>query len=152
MNNFYARLLQLSEYKGFKSLNKFALEGLNYSSSEKLNRLKKENTNPSVEILLDISNKFEDINIDWLLTGKGNISRNEDLNKEQSYDIVSETASDYSKNKNDFKEKLIEVLQTQNSDLRNDKIELQKDKIELQKDKELLAKIINSKMGKEKSA
>jgi hypothetical protein len=59
---FFQRLLKLSEYKGFNSLNKFAIEGLNYSSSEKLNRLKKENTNPSVDILLDISNKFEDIN------------------------------------------------------------------------------------------
>ncbi len=76
MNNFYNRLSQLSENKGFKSINKFALDGLNYSSSEKLNRLKKENTNPSVEILLDISNKFEDVNIDWLLTGKGEMLRN----------------------------------------------------------------------------
>ncbi|WP_166919858.1 hypothetical protein [Flavobacterium poyangense] len=75
MNNFYSRLAQLSEHKGFKSINKFALDGLNYSSSEKLNRLKKENTNPSVDILLDISNKFEDVSIEWLLTGKGAMLR-----------------------------------------------------------------------------
>lgn len=89
MNNFYIRLSKLSENKGFKSINKFALDGLNYSASEKLNRLKKENTNPSVEILLDISNKFEDANIDWLLTGKGemlcnseNLQNNNELQKE----------------------------------------------------------------------
>ena len=75
MNNFYNRLSQLSEIKGFKSINKFALDGLNYLSSEKLNRLKKENTNPSVEILIDISNKFEDVNIEWLLTGRGEMLR-----------------------------------------------------------------------------
>jgi hypothetical protein len=80
MNNFYIRLTQLAQIKGFKSINKFALNGLNYSSSEKLNRLKKEKTNPSVEILLDISNKFEDINIDWLLTGKGEMLKSTGLN------------------------------------------------------------------------
>jgi hypothetical protein len=145
MDNFYTRLSQLSEYKGFKSVNKFALDGLNYSSSEKLNRLKKENTNPSVEILLDIANKFEEINIEWLLTGKGEMLRNNvSETKKQSYNLVSESATNYS-NKIDFKEKLIEVLQLQNSDLRNDKIELQKDK-------ELLARIINNRPSKEKSA
>lgn len=138
MDNFYKRLSQLSEYKGFKSVNKFALDGLNYSSSEKLNRLKKENTNPSVEILLDISNKFEEISIDWLLTGKGEMLRDEE---NEVLNSISEPKPIFNKNPSDYKEKLIATLENINLELRNDKIELQKDK-------ELLAKIINNNFNK----
>jgi repressor LexA len=69
MSNFFHRLTQLYEKEGFKSLNDFALNGLKYSSSEKLNRLKKPNTSPSYEIITDISNKF-DVDLNWLIGGK----------------------------------------------------------------------------------
>ena len=81
MTTFFKRLLQIIEYQGFKNLNDFALNGLKYDSSSKLNRLKKENTSPSVEILLDISNKFQNINLDWLLTGKGEMLKSNGLNE-----------------------------------------------------------------------
>jgi hypothetical protein len=80
MTALFKRLLQIIEYQGFKNLNDFALNGLNYDSSSKLNRLKKENTSPSVEILLDISNKFQNINLDWLITGKGEMLKSTGLN------------------------------------------------------------------------
>ncbi len=69
--NFFERILQIIEFYNIKSVNSFAKNYLQYDSSEKINRLKKENTNPSYEIIIDISNKFEGINIEWLLTGKG---------------------------------------------------------------------------------
>jgi hypothetical protein len=69
--NFFERLTQLYELKGFKSLNDFAKNGLGYASSEKLNRLRDASKNPSIDIVLDITNKFEQIDTDWLLTGKG---------------------------------------------------------------------------------
>lgn len=81
--NIFERLMYISDYYGFKSVNNFAKIGLGYKSSEKINRLKKPNTKPSVDILLDISNKFEDVNLRWLLTGKGNILLNDiSLNNE----------------------------------------------------------------------
>ncbi|PKB18359.1 helix-turn-helix domain-containing protein [Flavobacterium sp. 5] len=55
--------------------------------------------------------------------------------------LISEPKSTYSKNQIDYREKLIESLESQNLDLK-------KDKIELQKDKELLAKIITNSINK----
>ncbi|CVK17006.1 Phage repressor protein C, contains Cro/C1-type HTH and peptisase s24 domains [Apibacter mensalis] len=68
--NFFERITELIHYKRFRSVHDFAINGLGYSSSEKLNRLKKEGTRPSYDILEDIANKFDDINVDWLLTGR----------------------------------------------------------------------------------
>lgn len=70
-SNFFERIMQIIDYYDIKSINNFALNWLNYASSEKINRLKKENTSPSYEIIIDITNKFEEINPEWLLTGKG---------------------------------------------------------------------------------
>lgn len=72
-SGFFERILQIIEYYGIKSVNSFACDFLKYESSEKINRLKKENANPSYEILLDISNKFEDIDMNWLITGRGSM-------------------------------------------------------------------------------
>ena len=58
MQTFFKRLLQIVEFQGFKNINDFALNGLKYESSSKLNRLKDEKNKPSVEILLDIANYF----------------------------------------------------------------------------------------------
>ncbi len=87
MNVFYKRISQISEYKGFNSVNKFALDGLNYASSEKINRLKKENASPSIEIIIDITNKFEEINPEWLLTGSGEMLREIATKSEKNIDV-----------------------------------------------------------------
>lgn len=68
---FFARLLQVIKHEGFKTINDFAINGLKYNSSEKLRRLKEPDAHPSFEILDDIAKKFADINIHWLVTGKG---------------------------------------------------------------------------------
>jgi hypothetical protein len=117
---FFQRLLKLSEYKGFNSLNKFAIEGLNYSSSEKLNRLKKENTNPSVDILLDISNKFEDINLDWLITGNGEMLKNV---PQETFNTVQQPDEEYKIELSieAAQKKTISILENVVDDLRNDK-------------------------------
>lgn len=71
ISNFFERILQILEFYDIKSINSFAIEHLKYDSSEKINRLKKDNTYPSYQILCDITNKFEEINVKWLLTGRG---------------------------------------------------------------------------------
>ena len=73
MQTFFKRLLHIVEFQGFKNINDFALNGLKYDSSSKLNRLKDEKNKPSVEIILDIANQFPNVNMHWLLTGKGNV-------------------------------------------------------------------------------
>lgn len=77
---FFERISQIIDYYGIKSVNSFALDYLKYDSSEKINRLKRSNTNPSYEILCDIANKFEEIDMNWLLLGLGHM-----LKKENSY-------------------------------------------------------------------
>lgn len=69
--SFFARITQLIDYYKFKNVNDFAINGLGYASGEKINRLNRGKGKPSVDILLDITNKFVSINGDWLLTGKG---------------------------------------------------------------------------------
>lgn len=72
---FFERILQIVEYKGFNSINDFALRGLGYKASEKINRLKDENNSPSIDIIIDITNQFEEINPKWLISGKEDMIR-----------------------------------------------------------------------------
>lgn len=65
--NIFEKIRQLSDFYGYNSINDFALNGLEYKSSEKINRLKDPNNKPSFDIIKDISNKFEDVDINWLI-------------------------------------------------------------------------------------
>ena len=79
MANFFDRIMQVAEYKGYKNPSEFAKKGLGWTSSEKINRLKDESKKPSVDILIEISNKFDDVNLGWLLTGKGEMLKEEEI-------------------------------------------------------------------------
>lgn len=84
-------------------MNKYSLNALTmskilgYNSSEKLSRLFRGNdAKPSYDIIYDISNKFE-INVDWLITGRGEmdlcISPNKDKNSfitDQKVEVLKE--------------------------------------------------------------
>lgn len=88
--NIFARISQISENKGFNSINDFALNGLGYASAEKINRLKKEGNKPSFEIIEDITNKFVDVDSGWLINGKGEMLKSENLPiaiKNNSFDV-----------------------------------------------------------------
>ena len=132
MQTFFKRLLQIVEFQEFKNINDFALNGLKYESSSKLNRLKDEKNKPSVEILLDIANKFPSINIHWLITGKGEmlLSKNELISqniKEPDEIYKLEASRQLSENYAILKENII---------LKDEVIKSLKEKIE-QKDKQL---------------
>ena len=71
-SNFFERTLQLSDLYGYDGIPELA-KALGYGSPQKLYRLKDESAKPSVDILQDLSNKFEDLNLNWYITGKGNI-------------------------------------------------------------------------------
>ncbi|MES2379435.1 MAG: hypothetical protein V4538_00230 [Bacteroidota bacterium] len=80
-SSFFERILQIAETHGYKNINDFAINGLAYASSEKINRLRDANKKPSVDILLDIANKFEKIDLNWLITGNGTILKSPDNNE-----------------------------------------------------------------------
>lgn len=66
-----SRIEEIIEYSEAGSLNLFATEKLNYDSSSKLSRFKRENKPPTLEIIMDIMNAFPEIDLNWLLIGKG---------------------------------------------------------------------------------
>lgn len=67
----FDRVLVILEKKGLKNVSELAAK-LGYSSPQKIYRLKQEeNSKPSYDIILDLSNKFEDLNLRWFVTGEG---------------------------------------------------------------------------------
>ena len=79
MSNFFDRMMQFATANGYKNVNDFAVRGLQYNSAEKLNRLKKNGANPSINIIQDISNKFETIDLNWLIMDKTEETENKKL-------------------------------------------------------------------------
>ena len=94
-SNFFERISQIIDFYNIKNVKTFACEYLNYKSSEKINRLKFDDNKPSFEIINDISNKFENINVEWLVTGRGKMIKDYNTNNI----IVSEPQKEYNKNK-----------------------------------------------------
>jgi len=98
LQNFSARLSYLMEYKGYSNANEFA-RAIGYDRSEKIRRIiRYKDKNPSYEILRDIAKKFADINITWLLTGKGNILLSPELSPELSPDDAQENKNNHQTN------------------------------------------------------
>lgn len=106
--NFFERIEMIISFYGIKNINDFSLNYLGYKSSEKINRLKKEGTSPSFEILSDISNKFEKIDVEWLLTGKGNMLK-EDKKKYGIHDRLQTITEPTVKYENKKKSDLISI-------------------------------------------
>lgn len=84
MSDIFQRIVLFSESEGFKSLHQFAVKGLKYSGAEKINRYKFTGTHPSVDVLMDVSNNFDKLNMNWLLTGRGGMYRSVDQLQDNS--------------------------------------------------------------------
>jgi hypothetical protein len=51
---------------------------LGYTSSEKINRLfRKDGAKPGFDIIEDMANMFVEINVDWLVTGRGEMLKSQ---------------------------------------------------------------------------
>lgn len=85
-SNFFERTLRISSFYGYSGIPELA-KALGYASPEKLYRLKKENTKPSVDILQDLSNKFEDLNLAWYITGNGSMHIDTKVAKDDTRDL-----------------------------------------------------------------
>ena len=67
---------------------------LGYASPEKISRLFRDNkakAKPSYSILFDIANKFDDLNVEWLITGRGDMLKTEGLSEQ----VVNDPLSSY---------------------------------------------------------
>jgi hypothetical protein len=70
MSTFFERLMQVAGYHGIKNVQKLS-EHLGYSSPEKLYRLERDpNAKPSFKVILDITKKFDNFDLEWLITGE----------------------------------------------------------------------------------
>lgn len=117
----FERLMFLAKSKGYKGIPELAIS-LGYSSPEKLYRLKKEGSKPSIDIINDLSNLFEDLNLKWFLNGIGepflkydilgsNLGSNVGSNLpmlEKTMNILSEPMGAYKSSNTILYDKLIE--------------------------------------------
>ncbi|MGJ7030504.1 hypothetical protein [Niabella hirudinis] len=69
-STFFERLEIFCKKEGFNSINDFAINGLKYKSSQKLNRLRNGAGRPSLEIIEDIKSRFENIDLNWLIANQ----------------------------------------------------------------------------------
>ena len=86
-SNFFERTLKIADFYGLDGIPGLA-KALNYSSPQKLYRLKEPSAKPSVDILQDLSNKFENLNLNWYISGQGDIS----IIKTQKRDSIKENS------------------------------------------------------------
>lgn len=69
-SNIFERILQVAELKGLKNVSDLA-DYLGYSNPEKLYRLgRNPDAKPSFDILEDLTNKFEKLNMRWVISGE----------------------------------------------------------------------------------
>jgi hypothetical protein len=108
ISNFFERISLIIDYYSIRSVKSFACDYLGYNSSQKINRLKAENANPSYEILNGISNKFENISPEWLLTGKGSMLRQPAASAEPN---AAKGTQQPMPNDDSYKEKYFELME-----------------------------------------
>lgn len=111
--NFFDRIVEIMNYYKIKSVNALAKKHLGYKSSEKISRLRRESANPSLEIITDITNKFEEISLEWLITGSGEML-SKDNNKNKETNIPAESEFEYPS----LTKELIKELSIKNEQLR----------------------------------
>lgn len=111
------RLVEYFKHKGLSQTQ--AAKILDYDSPEKISRLfRKDTAKPSYEIIFDLSNKFDDLNIDWLicgrgemiLTGENKLVANEDQAEYYSRKILDREIFNHLKDQIDKKDILISDL------------------------------------------
>ena len=74
---------------------------LGYKGNNKIQRLIKTDNKPSYELLKDINDMFVNVDMDWLITGKGNMFKSENV-------VSSDELLDCMEKKNQLTDLLIE--------------------------------------------
>lgn len=81
--NIKDRILQIAENKGIAKEKFFEILGFSYGNFKGKSKI----SAPSTDIIVEISSKFPDINIEWLITGNGNILKTELTTDENDKDV-----------------------------------------------------------------
>jgi len=117
-SNIKERILQYAKYKGVSFEKFFSELGLTYGNFKGQSK----NSALSSDAIEKILTMYPEINVEWLVTGKGIMTRNYDGNV--SYPTVNEptNGSSYSSEK----DRTIAILEREVEDLRSDKLFLQR--------------------------
>jgi len=87
----FDRILIIIERKGIRNVAELS-SLLGYGSPQKIYRLRQtQDSKPSYDIIQDFSNKFEDLNVRWFLTGEGEPFQTSPHSK----NMVAEPAENY---------------------------------------------------------
>jgi len=124
MDTFKKRLEWLLSKSGLNP-SQFAMK-LGYNNSEKISRLlRNEKNKPGFDILNDIANNFE-INLNWLVTGKGDspVYKNTDYEKirienlklKEMLKVCDEEKNKYQKRIDELQQDLIQFLKKNRKD------------------------------------
>jgi hypothetical protein len=88
--NIFERILLIVEFYELDGISGLAKE-LGYTAPEKLYRLKRnKKSTPSFDMLIDFANKFENLNLRWLITGNGEI-----VTVDQPMNMAAEGTEEY---------------------------------------------------------
>lgn len=77
--NFFERIVQIANHYGFTGIPELS-KHIGYKSPEKLYRLdRNKDAKPSLDIIMDFSNKFDSLSLDWFITGEGGLEKSKDI-------------------------------------------------------------------------
>lgn len=143
MESINERILKIYKDKGFRKYSEFAeITGLNHQT---VSNYLKGKQKPDVEKLSIIQQSFDDINAEWLLTGKGDMLKLDNSFPDDLIKFIKETNTTDEKlayiNRLEENNKLLEKLRE------NDKIEIERLKVQI---KNLNEKLINYESENEK--
>ncbi len=130
------RILQLVDIKASGSVNKFSKK-INISQ-QKLNRLfildKRTQKYPSVptDIIVNISEMFVNINIDWLMTGRGEMFNNQSNENYSNNNIVTGSGNMQNNNSNNNQLVADDNLFLENAFLKKE-VKILREQLEMQK-------------------
>lgn len=108
--NINERILQIIVNQYNNNQKKFA-ESINYSAQVVFNIVSGRKTNPSFEVLSAIISTNDDINSEWLLTGKGSMLKSDVAFPVMSKDPIDASIVAILQKENDMQSKIIDGLE-----------------------------------------
>lgn len=104
-NTFYDRLLQIMSYLKVDSFRGFAKKiDISYSKFQSYQR----GSQPGIDVLDKIISINPEVNAEWLVTGKGKMLKESDINSDDDIDILTEVISNQKQEISDLKAQIRE--------------------------------------------
>lgn len=104
-NTFYDRLLQIMNYLNVDSFRGFAKKiDISYSKFQSYQR----GSQPGIDVLDKIISIYPEVNAEWLVTGKGKMLKESDINSDDDIDILTEVITNQKQEISDLKTQIRE--------------------------------------------